>query len=69
VPLKLAEQSRGQLENVDVRKYRTDLLEPGTDHFNIEKKAKIHGEVLNATGPARVHLQAFGRPMADRSTD
>jgi len=28
------------LENVDVRKDRTDLLEPGTDHFNIEKKGK-----------------------------
>lgn len=46
IPLKLADGSRGDLENVDVRKDRTDLLEPGTDHFNIEKKAKIHAEVL-----------------------
>jgi hypothetical protein len=42
LPLKLAEPSHGQLAHVDVRKDRTDLLEPGTDHFNIEKKAKIH---------------------------
>jgi pimeloyl-ACP methyl ester carboxylesterase len=56
VPLKLADGSRSMLQNVDVRKDRTDLLEPGTDHFNIEKKAKIHAEVLRqvlATCPTR----------------
>src|SRR5882757_9160975 len=46
VPLQLAETSHAQLVNLDVRTNRTDLLEPGTDHFNIEKKAKIHQEVL-----------------------
>jgi pimeloyl-ACP methyl ester carboxylesterase len=46
VPLQLAEGSRTQLQNVDIRKDRTDLLEPGTDHFNIEKKGKVHMEVL-----------------------
>jgi len=46
VPLQRAGGSLAALENVDVRKDRTDLLEPGTDHFNIEKKGKIHAEVL-----------------------
>jgi pimeloyl-ACP methyl ester carboxylesterase len=46
VPLQLAEGSRTQLQNVDIRKDRIDLLEPGTDHFNIEKKGKVHMEVL-----------------------
>lgn len=30
----------------DIRKERQELLEPGTDHFNIEKKGKIHDEVV-----------------------
>jgi hypothetical protein len=46
VPLQLAEGSQTQLQNIDIRKDRTDLLEPGTDHFNIEKKGKVHMEVL-----------------------
>jgi hypothetical protein len=56
VPLKLAEGSKTELVNADVKKDRTDLLEPGTDHFNIEKKGKIHEEVLKqvlATCPPR----------------
>jgi hypothetical protein len=31
---------------VNIREDRTDLLEPGTDHYNIEKKHKIHEEVI-----------------------
>lgn len=46
VPLTAQDPSRTQLLNMDIRKDRTDLLEPGTDHFNIEKKAKVHAEVL-----------------------
>jgi len=34
------------IRNVDIRKERTDLLQDGTDHFNIEKKPRIHDEVL-----------------------
>jgi hypothetical protein len=34
------------LRNMDVRVDRVDLLEPGTNHFNIEKNKKIHEEVL-----------------------
>jgi pimeloyl-ACP methyl ester carboxylesterase len=35
-----------KLVNANLRKDRTDLLESGTDHFNIEKKTKIHEEVI-----------------------
>ncbi|HRK32406.1 MAG TPA: hypothetical protein PLD59_15180 [Tepidisphaeraceae bacterium] len=35
-----------RLVNADIRKDRTDLLESGTGHFNIEKKQKIHSEVV-----------------------
>jgi len=34
------------LVNVNIRTDRRDLLEPGTDHFNIEKNARIHEEVV-----------------------
>jgi pimeloyl-ACP methyl ester carboxylesterase len=64
VPLQLGEGSRTQLQNVDIRKDRTDLLEPGTDHFNIEKKGKVHMEVLRhilAVCPPRA--QWIARPM------
>lgn len=46
VPLEKDEGSSGKLENLNIRKDRTDLLEPNTDHYNIEKNPKIHKEVL-----------------------
>jgi hypothetical protein len=46
VPLEKAEGSQGILDNVNIRKDRTDLLEPDTDHYNIEKNLKIHKEVI-----------------------
>jgi len=45
------------LENINIRTDRTDLLEPGTDHFNIEKKSKIQSEVI-----ARVLEVCIERP-------
>jgi len=36
----------GRLDNFNIRTDRTELLEPGLDHFNIEKKQKIHDDVL-----------------------
>jgi pimeloyl-ACP methyl ester carboxylesterase len=47
IPLERAEGNAATtLVNSDLRKDRTDLLEPGLNHFNIEKKAKVHGEVV-----------------------
>jgi len=34
------------LRNMDIRTDRTDLLEPGLDHFNIEKKEKVQADVV-----------------------
>jgi pimeloyl-ACP methyl ester carboxylesterase len=34
------------LQNVNIRSERKDLLEPKTDHFNIEKNVLIHAEVV-----------------------
>jgi hypothetical protein len=36
----------GKIVQWDIRKERQELLEEGTDHFNIEKKGKIHDEVV-----------------------
>lgn len=46
VPLEKEEGSAGLLENLNIRKDRTDLLEPDTDHYNIEKNPKIHKDVI-----------------------
>lgn len=46
VPLTQAPGSQGILQNVNIRKERTDLLEANTDHYNIEKNQKIHREVI-----------------------
>jgi len=46
IPLQHQGGSKGTLYNADIRKDRTDLLEPGLDHFNIEKQRKVHDEVL-----------------------
>ncbi len=41
-----AEDPRGSvLDNFDVRKDRTDLLEANTDHFNIDKNPKVQEEI------------------------
>jgi hypothetical protein len=34
------------LQTVNIRAERRDLLEPGTDHFNIEKNKLIHDEIV-----------------------
>jgi hypothetical protein len=34
------------LKNMNIRTDRTDLLEDGLDHFNIEKKEKVHADVI-----------------------
>ena len=37
---------KGILQNLNIRVDRTDLLEPDTDHYNIEKNMKVHAEVM-----------------------
>ena len=46
VPLDAAKGGAGRLENLNIRVDRTDLLEPDTDHYNIEKNPKIHKDVI-----------------------
>ncbi len=46
VPLEQEKNSPGKLENLNVRVDRTDLLEPDTNHYNIEKNVKVHKDVL-----------------------
>ena len=46
VPLEPASPSARNLVNVNLRTKARHLLEPDTDHFNIEKNAKVHQEVV-----------------------
>jgi pimeloyl-ACP methyl ester carboxylesterase len=46
IPLTPDEPGPAKLKNMDIRVDRTDLLEPNLDHFNIEKKDKIHSDVI-----------------------
>jgi pimeloyl-ACP methyl ester carboxylesterase len=46
VPVEKQPGTATWLANYNIRTDRKDLFEPGTDHFNIEKKAKIHAEVI-----------------------
>jgi pimeloyl-ACP methyl ester carboxylesterase len=56
VPLTPELEDGKNVQNVNIRKDRRDLLESGTDHFNIEKNVRIHEEVvrqLQAVCPPR----------------
>lgn len=46
VPVESSKNAQTELANYNIRVDRTDLLEPGVDHFNIEKKKKVHQEVI-----------------------
>ena len=46
VALNVEQEGQTNLQNVNIRAERRDLLEPGTDHFNIEKNERIHAEVV-----------------------
>jgi pimeloyl-ACP methyl ester carboxylesterase len=46
IPLQQEPGSTGKLYNANIRTDRRDLLDPDVNHFNIEKKQKIHNEVL-----------------------
>ena len=56
IPLEAEKADTVDLLNENIRTKRTDLLDPGLNHFNIEKKEKIHAEIIKqvlATCPPR----------------
>ena len=65
VPVKRDRGFVGRLDNFDIKKDRRDLLEPGTDHFNIEKKNAVHeevvGHVLMTCPPRQTWLATRGK--------
>jgi hypothetical protein len=65
VPLRADQEFKGKLQNVNIRVDRTDLLDGDVNHFNIEKKDKIHQEALKqilAICPPRNQWAAAHRP-------
>lgn len=46
IPLTLDEGAKTKLVNMDLRKERKDLLEPGTNHINIDKNGVLQDEVV-----------------------
>lgn len=46
IPLKADSDFKGKLENIDIRAQRADLVDDDLNHFNIEKKDKIHQDAL-----------------------
>lgn len=46
IPLQHAPGANGTLMNIDLRKDRTDLLEKGTNHINIDKNPLLHNVVI-----------------------
>lgn len=46
LPLKAEPDFAGDLQNLNVRHERRDLLEWDTNHFNIDKDTKIHADIL-----------------------
>jgi hypothetical protein len=70
VALEPASPEARNLVNVNLRTARRDLLESNTDHFNIEKNAKVHREVvarLRETCPPRaVWASIRNRPLPAR---
>jgi hypothetical protein len=71
IPLTAEADFKGKLENVNIRKDRTDLLDDDVNHFNIEKKDKIHAETIRqilATCPPRQQWTAGHRPAAPVQT-
>ncbi|HSI33435.1 MAG: hypothetical protein ACAI43_11495 [Phycisphaerae bacterium] len=61
VALEPEPDAKGKLENLAVRTDRTDLLEADTDHYNIEKNAKVHAEVLKVLKTACPDRQSWVR--------
>ncbi len=64
--VKLDAEDPRNLQNVNIRGERRDLLEPGTDHFNIEKNRLIHDEIVKKVKefcPPRAQWVAAHQPQ------
>jgi pimeloyl-ACP methyl ester carboxylesterase len=46
IPLEAEDGANVKIINMNIRKDRTDLLVPGTNHINIDKNMKLHDQVL-----------------------
>jgi len=67
IPLQADPDFKGRLENVNIRVDRRDLCDDDVNHFNIEKKEKIHQETLKqilAVCPPRPQWASAGRRPA-----
>lgn len=58
IPLSPDEKKAVKLANYDLTSNRRDLLERNTNHFNIEKNAKLHKDIIQ-----RVHKVCPPRPV------
>jgi hypothetical protein len=47
IPLTPDKDANLKIVNIDLRKERTDLLEPNTNHINIDKNLKLHAVLVN----------------------
>ena len=72
IPLTPDHSSSVKLYNWDLRKDRTDLLEPGTNHINIDKNPLLHQQVvqqvLDVCVPRPVWAAAHGANTAMAQT-
>ena len=59
IPLEAETPNSVDLHNENIRTDRKDLLEDGLNHFNIEKKQKIHGEVIKVIEAVCVNRQQW----------
>ena len=67
IALKADPDFHGKLQNVNIRADRKDLLDGDVNHFNIEKKDKIHQEAIKqilAICPPRQQWAATHRTLA-----
>lgn len=71
IPLTLEPGAKTVLHNVNVRD-RTELLESGTNHINIDKNARVHQvilqSVLEACPPRQTWLASRGLPPAQQAS-
>ncbi|MGC4032330.1 MAG: AcvB/VirJ family lysyl-phosphatidylglycerol hydrolase [Tepidisphaeraceae bacterium] len=69
IPLEQETPGAVQLANLNIRTDRTDLLTDGLNHFNIEKTAPVHAEVIKqveqvcVTRPVWAAMKAPTRPV------